>query len=50
MPRNLKLALFEIDEIRDSDNTELKSKIRKGKSKIDVMLNALKIMNKEENI
>ena len=45
----LKLALFEIDEIRDSDNTELKSKIRKGKSKIDVMLNALKIMSEEEN-
>ena len=45
----LKLALFEIDEIRDSDNTELKSMIRKGKSKIDVMLNALKIISKENN-
>ena len=45
----LKLALFELDEIRDSGNTELKSKIRKGKSKIDVMLNALKIMSEEEN-
>ena len=45
----LKLALFELDEIRDSGNTELKSKIRKGKSKIDVMLNALKIISEESN-
>ena len=43
----LKLALFEVEKIRDSDNTELKSMIRKGKSKIDVMLNALKIISKE---
>ena len=40
----LKLALFEVDEIRDSENTELKSAIRKGKTKAEVLLNALKII------
>ena len=45
----LKLALFEIDEIRDSDNNELKGKIRKGKTKVEVMLNALKIVSEKEN-
>ena len=40
----LKLALFEVDEIRDSEDTQLKSAIRKGKTKAEVLLNALKII------
>ena len=40
----LKLALFEVDKIRDSENNELKSNIRKGKSKPEVILNAMKII------
>ena len=40
----LKLALFEVDKIRDSENAELKSNIRKGKTKAEVLLNALKII------
>ena len=40
----LKLALFEVDKIRDSEDTELKSAIRKGKTKAEVLLNALKII------
>jgi len=43
----LKLALFEIDKIKDSANTELKSNIRKGKSKSDILLNAIKIMGEK---
>ena len=46
----LKLALFEVDEIRDSDNNELKAKVRKGKTKVEVLLNALKIISEKENI
>ena len=38
-----------VDEIRDSDNNELKGKIRKGKTKVEVMLNALKIVSEKEN-
>ena len=45
----LKLALFEVDEIRDSENTELKSAIRKGKTKAEVLLNALKIILAKSN-
>ena len=40
----LKLALFEVDKIRDSQDTELKSEIRKGKTKAEVLFNALKII------
>ena len=40
----LKLALFEVDKIRDSENADLKSNIRKGKTKAEVLLNALKII------
>ena len=40
----LKLALFEVDKIRDSENAELKSNIRKSKTKAEVLLNALKII------
>ena len=46
----LKLALLEVDEIRDSDNNELKAKVRKGKTKVEVLLNALKIISEKENI
>jgi hypothetical protein len=40
----LKLALFEVDKIRDSEDTELKSAIRKSKTKAEVLFNALKII------
>tara|TARA_B100000212_G_scaffold335615_1_gene307805 strand:+ start:278 stop:778 length:501 start_codon:yes stop_codon:yes gene_type:complete len=45
----LKLALFEVDKIRDSENADLKSNIRKGKTKAEVLLNALKIILAENN-
>tara|TARA_Y100000004_G_scaffold57_1_gene113 strand:+ start:128 stop:631 length:504 start_codon:yes stop_codon:yes gene_type:complete len=41
----LKLALFEVDKIRDSQNSELKTAMRQGKDKIEVLLNALKIIS-----
>ena len=37
----LKLALFEVDDIRDSDNMEQKTAIRKSKTKIDAIQAAL---------
>ena len=40
----LKLALFEVEKITNSENTELKSAIRKAKTKPEVLLNALKII------
>ena len=40
----LKLALFEIEKITNSENTELKSAIRKAKTKPEVLLNAMKII------
>ena len=43
----LKLALFEVDKIRDSQNTEIKKKIRAGSKKSEVLLNALKIICEE---
>ena len=45
----LKLALFEVDKIKDSKNVELKSNIRKGKTKIEVVSNALKLISEESN-
>jgi len=45
----LKLALFEVDKIRDSEDTELKSAIRKGKTKAEVLFNALKIILAKSN-
>ena len=45
----LKLALFEVDKIKDSKNVELKSNIRKGKTKIEVLSNALKLISEESN-
>ena len=41
----LKLALFEVDKIKDAKNVELKSNIRKGKTKVEVLLNALKLIS-----
>jgi len=46
---SLKLALFEVNEIRDSQDTELKSAIRKGKTKAEVLFNALKIILAKSN-
>ena len=39
----LKLALFENEKIRDSENADLKAELRQGKTKADVLLAALKI-------
>ena len=43
----LKLALFEIKQIRDSKNTEVKTKLRKSKTKFDILRCAFEIV--EEN-
>jgi|TARA_B100001094_G_scaffold25439_1_gene21243 hypothetical protein len=40
----LKLALFEVDKIRDSENADLKTSMRQGKDKVEVLINALKII------
>ena len=40
----LKLALFEVEKIRDSENIELKKALRHSKTKVDALLNALKII------
>ena len=40
----LKLALFEIDKIRDSDNQEIKTAIRQGTNKVEVLQNAFKLI------
>ena len=40
----LKLALFEVEKIRDSKNEELKKKLRQSKTKIDCLINALTIV------
>ena len=40
----LKLALFEVEKIRDSEKTELKKALRQSKTKVDALLNALKII------
>ena len=39
----LKLALFENEKIRDSENTDLKAELRQGKTKIEGLQAALKI-------
>jgi len=39
----LKLALFEEEKIRDSKNSDLKAKLRQGKTKNEVLLAALEI-------
>tara|TARA_B100001093_G_scaffold351313_1_gene335807 strand:+ start:1256 stop:1744 length:489 start_codon:yes stop_codon:yes gene_type:complete len=43
----LKLELFEIDEIKNSEDIETKKSIRQAKNKNEIILNALKIMTKE---
>ena len=40
----LKLALFEVDKIRDSADEDLKTQMRQSKTKAEVLLNALKII------
>ena len=40
----LKLALFEVEQIRDSKNDELKKKLRQSKTKADCLINALTIV------
>ena len=40
----LKLALFENEKIRSSEDTDLKADLRQGKTKKDVLLAALKIL------
>ncbi len=40
----LKLALFEVEKIRESKNTKLKTKLRKAKSKIEVLRFAFDIV------
>ena len=39
----LKLALFELPEIRESDNVEAKTALRKGTNKIDILKHAFEI-------
>ena len=43
----LKLGLFEVAEIKDSEDIELKKSLRQSKTKAEVLLNALKIICKE---
>ena len=40
----LKLALFEVEQIRDSKNDELKKKLRQSKTKADCLINVLTIV------
>lgn len=41
----LKLALFEIDDVRDSDNMEQKTAIRKSKTKIEAIQSAINCLD-----
>ena len=41
----LKLALFEVDKIKNSTDNEMKSELRKSKTKSEVILKAIKIIN-----
>ena len=43
----LKLGLFEVEDIRNSESIELKKTIRQSKTKAEVLLSALKIICKE---
>jgi hypothetical protein len=42
----LKIALFEVAEIRDSKNDELKKKLRQSKNKIDTLKVAFDLVSK----
>ena len=41
---NYKLEIFETEEIKDSKNRKLKAKIRRAKSKVEVNLWAMKLL------
>jgi len=41
----LKLALFEVDKIRDSDNVDVKTEMRSGTTKAQVLSAALKLIS-----
>jgi len=41
----LKLALFEVEKIRDSDNVDIKTEMRSGTTKAQVLLAALKLIS-----
>ena len=41
----LKLALFEVEKIRDSDNVDVKTEMRSGTTKAQVLLAALKLIS-----
>ena len=41
----LKLALFEVDKIKNSTDNEKKSELRKSKTKSEVLLKAINIIN-----
>ena len=44
---NYKMEIFETDEIKNSKNRKLKSKIRRAKSKVEVNLWAMKLLEAE---
>jgi uncharacterized protein (UPF0147 family) len=44
---NYKMEIFETDEIKNSKNRKLKSKIRRAKSKVEVNLWAMKLLESE---
>jgi hypothetical protein len=45
----LKLALFEVEKIRESKNTALKTKLRKAKSKVEILRFAFDIIEEKLN-
>ena len=44
---NAKIEIMEVEEIKNSDNRELKSKIRRAKSRLEMEMYALLLMMKE---
>ena len=44
---NYKMEIFETDEIKNSKNRKLKAKIRRAKSKVEVNLWAMKLLEEE---
>ena len=45
----LKLAMFDIDEIKNSKNQELKKDLRQAKNKLEIIKSAIKIFEEESN-
>ena len=45
----LKLAMFDVDKIKDSKNQDLKKDLRQAKNKLDVVKSAIKIYEAESN-